>query len=254
LFVILSPSKDPVALRDAFQQITLPEKKRARLVDVAGYVTASTSSCLSDKFGRNDKRERRAAIEMTFTAVLLAGGESRRMGKDKATIVFRGQPLWQRQIELLRSLRPEKIFISARKDPSWLPSETESLLDEPPFRGPLSGLTRALVSMQTSHLAVLAIDMPFMTSEQMRILWRLATTGCGVLPMIGDRAEPLAAIYPREAGTDFRAALAGHDFSLQKLVRNLATANLVQMFSVPAKDEPLYRSVNEPGDFQGAAV
>ena len=191
---------------------------------------------------------------MTATAVLLAGGESQRMGRDKATIIFRGQPLWQRQIKLLRDLTPEKIFVSARKEPSWLPHDAELLLDDPPFRGPLGGLTKVLASMQTSHLVALAVDMPFMTGEQMRVLWRVVTMGCGILPMIGDRAEPLAAIYPREASSDFSAALAGDDFSLQKLVQNLATANLVQIFSVPEKDEHLYRSVNEPGDFQGAAV
>lgn len=190
---------------------------------------------------------------MTLTAVLLAGGESRRMGTDKAAIVFRGQPLWERQIELLRSLRPAKIFVSAQKEPSWVPPDVELLLDELPSRGPLSGLTKALASMQTSHLAVLAVDMPFMTSEQLRALWSLAASGRGVLPMIGNRAEPLAAIYPREAGSDFSAALASNDFSLQRLVWNLATTNLVQMFSVPGKDEHLYRSVNEPGDFQGEA-
>jgi molybdopterin-guanine dinucleotide biosynthesis protein A len=108
--------------------------------------------------------------------------------------------------------------------------------------------------MQTSHLVVLAVDMPFMASQQMRTLWSLATNGCGVLPMMGERAEPLAAIYPREAMNDLAAALAGDDFSLQQLVRNLATANLMQIFSVPEKDQHLYRSVNEPGDFQGAAV
>jgi molybdopterin-guanine dinucleotide biosynthesis protein A len=187
---------------------------------------------------------------MTLTAVLLAGGESLRMGRDKATIVFRGEPLWQRQLELLRGLGPAKIFVSARKELSWLPAETELLLDESPSRGPLSGLTRALERVQTSHLVALAVDMPFMTSEQMRILWEQATVGCGVLPMIGDRAEPLAAIYPREAGSEFAAALASDDFSLQRLVRNLATANQVQVFSVPKRDEHLYRSVNEPGDFQ----
>jgi molybdenum cofactor guanylyltransferase len=186
---------------------------------------------------------------MTLTAVLLAGGESRRMGKDKATIVFRGEPLWKRQIELLRSLRPEKIFVSARTEPSWLPSETELLLDEPPSRGPLSGLTKALERMPTSHLVVLAVDMPFMTDEQMRVLWRLAAIGCGVLPMIHGRAEPLAAIYPRESALDFTAALAGSDFSLQRVVRNLATGDQVKMFSIPEKDEHFYRSVNEPGDF-----
>lgn len=186
---------------------------------------------------------------MTLSAVLLAGGESRRMGRDKATIVCGGEPLWQRQIELLRGLQPEKIFVSARAEPSWLPLDTELLLDEPPSRGPLSGLTRALERMQTSHLVVLAVDMPFMSGEQLRALWSLAAIGRGVLPMIGKRAEPLAAIYPREARSDFSAALASDDFSLQRLARNLVTANLVQMFSVPEKDEHLYRSVNAPGDF-----
>jgi molybdopterin-guanine dinucleotide biosynthesis protein A len=191
---------------------------------------------------------------MTLTVVLLAGGESRRMGSDKATIAFHGKPLWQHQIDLLRSLRPEKILVSARKEPSWLPLEVEVLLDEPPSRGPLSGLTRTLEQMQTTHLAALAVDMPFMTSEQMQVLWGRATIGCGVVPMIGERAEPLAAIYPREAAPHFAAGLVGRDFSLQRLVRSLVTANLVQIFSVPQKDEHLYRSVNEPGDFQGAAV
>lgn len=221
---------------------------------------------------------------MTLTAVLLAGGGSRRMGRDKATIVFRGKPLWQRQLELLRNLRPEKIFVSVRKEPSWLPLETELLLDEPPSRGPLSGLTKALERMQTSHLAVLAVDMPSMTSEQMRILWGLATIGCGVLPMIGDLAEPLAAIYPREASADFSTALAGDgghfrrdgllhvqglaaarpsendrqeprfpsrsdDFSLQRLSRRLVQGGKLRVFQVSPGDEELYRSVNEPEDF-----
>lgn len=185
---------------------------------------------------------------MTLTAVLLAGGESRRMGRDKAAITFRGEPLWQRQLEVLRALRPEKIFVSVRQEPSWLSLETELLLDEPPSRGPLSGLTRALEQMQTSHLVALAVDMPFMTSEQMRFLCGLATAGCGLVPVVNDRAEALAAIYPREAVADFAAALAGSDFSLQTLTRNLAQAGRIQMLSVPDEARDLYRSVNEPGD------
>jgi molybdenum cofactor guanylyltransferase len=185
---------------------------------------------------------------MTLTAVLLAGGESRRMGRDKATIAFRGEPLWQRQLELLRGLRPEKIFVSVRKEPSWLPLDTELLLDEPPFRGPLSGLTRALASMQTSHLAVLAVDMPFMTSGQIGVLWSLTTIGCGVLPMIGDGAEPLAAIYPREAGSDLFAALGSDNFSLQRLSRSLVQRGKLRVFQVSQREKGLYRSVNERGD------
>ncbi len=186
---------------------------------------------------------------MTLTAVLLAGGGSRRMGRDKATIVFRGQPLWQRQIELLRGLQPEKIFVSARIEPSWLPAETELLLDESPSRGPLSGLTMALERMETSHLAVLAVDMPFMTSGQMQTLWGLVTSGCGVLPMIGDRAEPLAAIYPREAGDELAAALLCDDnYSLQRLTRSLVLAAKLRVLPLSREEDRLYRSVNDPSD------
>ena len=191
---------------------------------------------------------------MTLTAVLLAGGGSRRMGRDKATIVFQAQPLWRRQLDLLRGLHPERILVSVREEPPWLPVDAESLLDEPPFRGPLGGLTKALEQMQTSHLLALAVDMPFMTSEQMRVLWGLATVGCGVLPMIGDRAEPLAAIYPREASDDFAAAFASDDFSLQRLGRTLVQQGTLRVFQIPPEDSERYRSVNEPGDFQGAAV
>ena len=182
--------------------------------------------------------------------MLLAGGESRRMGSEKATLLFHGEPLWQRQIRVLRELESQEIFISARSELPWRPADIELILDEAPSRGPLSGLAAALLRMRTNHLLVLAVDMPFMTSEQMRALWGLATLGCGVLPMIGDRAEPLAAIYPREAGGDFATALASDDFSLQQLGRSLVQLDKLQTFEVSRRDEELYRSVNELGDFK----
>jgi molybdopterin-guanine dinucleotide biosynthesis protein A len=187
---------------------------------------------------------------MTFSAVLLAGGESRRMGRDKAGIIFHDEPLWRRQLRVLRDLGPEKVFVSARTESSWLPDDTELLLDEPPSRGPLSGLTKALIQMQTSHLLVLAVDMPFVTREQLRLLCSLVTEGSGVVPVIGERTEPLAAIYPREAAPEFIAALAGTDFSLQRLISKLVAAGKMRTFLVPEQDQRLYLSLNEPDDLK----
>jgi molybdopterin-guanine dinucleotide biosynthesis protein A len=188
--------------------------------------------------------------EMTFSAVLLAGGESRRMRRDKAAVLFQDEPLWRRQLRVLRDLAPEKVYVSARTESSWLPGDTELLLDQPPSRGPLSGLTKALTQMQTSHLMVLAVDMPFVRREQLRLLCGLVTEGCGIVPIIGERAEPLAAIYPREAAPEFVAALAGSDFSLQRLIGKLVAEGKMRTFPVPAEDEHLYLSVNEPNDLK----
>jgi molybdenum cofactor guanylyltransferase len=187
---------------------------------------------------------------ITLTAVLVAGGESRRMGRDKATIEIEGRPSWERQLEILHAVGPGTIFVSARTRPLWLPEEVELLLDDPPSRGPLSGLAKALAVLPTTHLIALAVDMPFMTSEQLDVLCGLVAEGRGVVPVIAERAEPLAAIYPAEAADDFATALAGPDFSLQRVIRKLAVDQKVRLFSVPAEQEHFYRSVNEPGDLK----
>jgi molybdopterin-guanine dinucleotide biosynthesis protein A len=185
---------------------------------------------------------------MTFSGLLLAGGQSRRMGRDKATMEFRGQPLWERQLQLLRALAPDKIFVSARTAPAWLPGDVELLLDDPPSRGPLSGLTKALVSVRTTHLIALAVDMPFMTSDELGRLVEQVTEGCGIVPIIGNHAEPLAAIYAAEAVNAFKAALAGADSSLQPLVRELAAIGKVKLWPVANEHAQFYQSLNEPCD------
>src|SRR5439155_4915451 len=144
---------------------------------------------------------------MNISAMVLAGGESRRMSKDKATLLFRGKSLWQIQLDLLRKLEPAEIFVSARADPAWRPAGAQFVPDKPPSRGPLSGLTATLARIRSTHLLVLAIDMPFMNSKHLRYLCSGIGPCRGVLPMIGSRAEPLAAIYPAEVYDTFTAAL-----------------------------------------------
>jgi molybdopterin-guanine dinucleotide biosynthesis protein A len=183
-----------------------------------------------------------------LSAVLLAGGESRRMDRDKATISYQGKPLWQIQLELLRKLEPAEILISARTDPAWRPADVQFVPDAFPSRGSLSGLAASLDRLSTSHLLALAIDMPWMTEKYLKLLCAAIEPGCGVVPKIGDRAEPLAAIYPREANGDFRNALTGADFSLQTLVRHLLAAGKLQEISVPEQAKKLFLNVNTPSD------
>jgi molybdopterin-guanine dinucleotide biosynthesis protein A len=191
------------------------------------------------------------SIRTDLTAVLLAGGESRRMGTDKATIVCYGKLLWQVQLETLRRLRPPEIFLSARTDPSWRPADVQFIEDVPPSRGPLSGIAASLVKIRTAHLLALAIDMPFMTENYLRSICDAIEPSRGVVAKINNRAEPLAAVYPREAEIDFRTALAGSDFSLQNIVRHLVTSGKLREISVTKQERRLFRNVNNVADVGG---
>ena len=183
-----------------------------------------------------------------FSAALLAGGESRRMGTDKATFLFRGKPLWQVQLETVRRLRPAEIFLSARTDPSWRPNDVQFIADISPSRGPLSGVAASLAKIHTAHLLAFAVDMPFMTENYLRSMCDVIERGRGVVAKIDNRAEPLATVYPREAEIDFRTALAATDFSLQKVVRHLVTSGKLLEITVTEQERGLFRNVNNVSD------
>ncbi len=187
---------------------------------------------------------------MNLSAVLLTGGESRRMGKDKATALFQGKPLWQIQLNLLQKLQPAETLVSARTDPAWRPADVKFVADEPPSRGPLSGVAASLGRIRTKHLLALAIDMPFMSENYLRFLCDQIEPGRGVLPIIGDRAEPLAAIYPAEANVDLTIALSGFDFSLQTLARQLIKMAKLKVVFVTEEEEAFFRNLNEPIDLE----
>jgi molybdopterin-guanine dinucleotide biosynthesis protein A len=185
---------------------------------------------------------------MTLTAVLLTGGSSRRMGADKAGLILAGEPLWSRQLRLLHELQPDALWISARSRPAWCPPEIEVVLDAPPSRGPLSGLSAALSRLETSHLLALAVDLPQMTAAHLHKLWSLAKPGCGVLPMDGDYFEPLCAIYPATAAIVAKDALTSNDVSLQSLARVLVQKKDVQIHHLNEADRLGYLNVNTPDD------
>ena len=102
----------------------------------------------------------------------------------------------------------------------------------------------------TGHLLALAIDMPFMSSEYLRFLCAQIEPGRGVLAKIDDRAEPLAAIYPREAEIEIAKALAGSDFSLQSLACDLVAVGKLRAIPVTQQEEKCFRNINELADLE----
>ena len=171
------------------------------------------------------------------------------MGTDKATLCLAGEPLWSRQLKLLQALGPQVMWISARRVLAWCPTGMEVVLDVGTPRGPLSGISACLDRVRTTHLLVLAIDMPQMTVTHLRKICGLVAANRGLIPCRGDFYEPLCAVYPKSAAPFATQALAGQDFSLQRFSRVLVEHSLATAYPLSAQEERLYRNVNRPEDY-----
>ena len=125
------------------------------------------------------------------------------------------------------------------------------MLDAPPSRGPLSGICACLERLATTHLIVLAIDMPRMTVEHLRKQGAKVRPGRSLIPMTGDSFEPLCAIYSKSAARFAAAALSGDDLSLQRLARCLVREELASSYPLAPEEESLYLNLNRPEDVPG---
>lgn len=186
-----------------------------------------------------------------LTGVVLAGGLSQRMGRDKAAIAHGSQPLWRRQREILLTAGAVVTAIVRRpgQAPLGLPEDCQLWHDEAIDVGPLAGLHVALSQCRTSQLAVLAVDMPRIDPWWFQWLGSFCGSSIGAMACRPDgRYEPLAAIYPRIALAEATRHLQGKDFSLQSLAASLIDQNLLRCVPLPAGELWRVTNWNSPDD------
>ena len=179
-----------------------------------------------------------------FSAVLLAGGNSTRMGRDKAALLIDGRPLWQRQLATLRATAPVELFISGKPDGPYAADGVPIIADAIPGLGPLAGLAAALRHARQARLLVLAIDLPAITAP---FLGKLLA-GAPAVPRRDGRFEPLAAVYPSACRPLVEECLRESDRSMQRFVRLALEHRLLRIHDLDADEAALFRNVNTPAD------
>ncbi len=134
------------------------------------------------------------------SAIIQAGGQSRRMGRDKALIDYHGRPLLAHVIDTLHQLSDDVIVVSNRSD-SYGPIvrllAARLVPDYEPPSGPLGGLAAGLAAMKHDLAVVVACDMPLLNLDLLRYLIERAGSVDAVVPLTGDQYEPLHAVYRR---------------------------------------------------------
>lgn len=133
-----------------------------------------------------------------LSIVIQAGGESQRMGQDKALMHFLGRPLIQRIIDRVTSLADELLIITNRpEDYAFL--NLPMAADILPGRGSLGGLYTALKISSRPYTAVVACDMPFVNAPLLAVSrdLLLQEDAGAVIPKTEMGIEPFHAIYNR---------------------------------------------------------
>ena len=130
------------------------------------------------------------------TAFVLAGGQSTRMGREKAMLELGGRTLLERALQLALSVAAEAIVVGSRGE---FERYGRLLEDVYPERGPLGGIHAALWASPTDLNLILAVDTPFLDARFLEFLVAQARESGAVvtLPRTRDGFHPLAAVYRR---------------------------------------------------------
>jgi len=144
---------------------------------------------------RIDLVEHQWVIREPATAIVLAGGKSRRMGTDKSMLNQGGKPMIQHIIEQLRPHFNE-LIVSANDIERYSFLGVPVVPDLVPDQGPLRGIASALEKSNNELNFVVACDIPQINIRMARRLLSLAADCDGAMPMTGDsHYEPLFAVY-----------------------------------------------------------
>ncbi len=187
-----------------------------------------------------------------FAAAVLAGGQSKRMGTDKAFLTHQQtqRPYWQHQQALLQSLQPSRVIISANADQDF--KEADIVRDTHDRVGPLGGLLACLESMHESLLLVLAVDMIAMTTTPLQTLLDGCQDRQGAVYRDDGFFQPTAAVYPLAALDQVRAFQESGKRRLQDLLQQLVEADFMKVLPLPGNQRGAFANVNAPQDLTHA--
>lgn len=141
-----------------------------------------------------------------FSLVIQAGGQSTRMGEDKALKTFLGRPLIQHVIERLAPLADE-ILVTTNRPDDYAFLNLRLVSDLAPGRGPLGGLYTAVASATSPIVAVVACDMPFASARLLETATRIMVKEEADVVIAREMSEdakgsrgyePFHAVYRRE--------------------------------------------------------
>jgi len=186
----------------------------------------------------------RWSCKLKATAIIVAGGNSVRMGQDKSMLPVGGQPMIE---HIIGQIRPyfDQILISADDKSKYSFLGVEVIPDEVEGRGPLGGIASALKASASELNFVVACDMPEVDMALVRAMLRDGREFDAVVPRRGpSRYEPLFAVYKKGVVAGIAAGLLSGNYRIMDALSGC------KIKYVDLGDNEVIKNLNTTGDYE----
>lgn len=182
---------------------------------------------------------------MQITAIILAGGKSKRMGADKALLEIDGLTLLERSISLCQKVCDDIIISSDNEEHAKYGFPI--IADEVDNCGPIGGISTCLKHSKTAWNFVISVDAAFVEKEFLTFL--ISNIGeCDLLVPIHKRGkEPLIALYNKSCLPAMEEKLQSGDFKMHNLLSSINT-KFIDSNQWLEKYPKLFHNLNRPED------
>lgn len=173
-----------------------------------------------------------------LTGVILAGGQSRRMGQNKALLSLGGQTFLDRIAGVLTPLVQELVVV----DNGALAGHWQGTLwqDNYPQQGPAAGIETALSQLQTSHALVVGCDFPLLEAAPLTYLLENSIPKQSTIFSLAGRWQPLVGVYAKAHHVYFEKALQQQQLQLRAVLQKLP----LQVCACPVPWEACLSNIN----------
>lgn len=182
-----------------------------------------------------------------FSVIVLAGGQSRRMGRDKAALSWEGGDLLGSLLTRLLPLSDDVIVVSNSN--RKIPHNARQVADLIPGKGPLSGIHAGLVYARHPLVFVTACDLPFLIPRLVSHIVYSVGRADGGVAIYNGQLEPLIACYRKSCASIIEQLLVEGKYSVRDF---LAKINWVEVEELDQLDECCFMNLNTVHDYEKA--
>ncbi len=202
-----------------------------------------------------------SSIELQRSAIILAGGFSRRFGSDKGLVILANKPLVIHVIDRVSELVDEVLLVVSSEDQKKtfepiLENKANLVIDKDESQSPLVGAITGFENAKGEYSLLLPCDTPLVSTQIVQFLLDMCTNKSAVIPRWSSGyIEPLQAVYhTKSALIAAKTALAQGKMNMRDMINNLRAARYVSTMVLEQLEPRLltFFNVNTPQDLKNA--